>query len=322
MIDEKKIAFFEVKEGEGDFPRSCFPQARTFPEPIQSTELSEDDREGIEILSVMVHSLLNRKTLEQFPNLRFIVTRSVGYDHIDLAYCHERGIPVAHVPDYGSHVIAEHVFALLLSSARHVLEGELETQQGIFDDRGLMGIALKGKTMGVIGTGKIGSHVCRIASKGFLMNVLAYDVHPNPELAERYNFQYVDTLDELYTQSDIITLHVPLFDSTRYMVNRETIAKMKDGVILINTSRGGLIKTEDLVEAIRAGKFLHVALDVVEHEENIREVKELLELPGVIITPHIAYYTRESVENMYNSACDSIWQFLRGEEVVNRVQGF
>lgn len=319
MIEEKHIAFFEVKHGEEEFPLRVFPNAEIYHDPIQDTE---GDFSDIEIISVMVHSRLDREQLDRFPNLKLIATRSVGYDHIDLRYAHERGIPVVNVPDYGSHVIAEHVFALLLASVRRVLEGETETQHGKFKDEGLMGMALKGKTIGVVGTGKIGAHVCRIASHGFLMNTIAYDVHPNEDLAEEYHFRYVDSPDELYQESDIITLHVPLFDSTRHMINRESIAKMKDGVVLINTSRGGLINTNDLLDALRAGKFSHVALDVVEHEDNIKEAQELLSFPNLIITPHIAYYTRESVENMYHTTAQSIQEFLEGKELTYRVHGF
>ncbi len=317
-VSENHITFFEVKHGEEGFPLRAFPNARIYHDPVQETE---GDFSDVEIISVMVHSHLNRKQLDRFPNLKLITTRSVGYDHIDLHYAHERGIPVVNVPDYGSHVIAEHVFALLLASIRRVLEGETETESGVFEDEGLMGMSLKGKTIGVVGTGKIGAHVCRIASHGFLMDTIAYDVHPNKDLAEEYHFHYVDSLDELYQRSDIITLHVPLFDSTRHMINKETIGKMKDGVVLINTSRGGLIKTEDLLDALRAGKFSHVALDVVEHEDNIKEAQELLSFPNLIITPHIAYYTRESVENMYSSVVKSMRDFFEGRELKNRIQG-
>ena len=249
------------------------------------------------------------------------MTRSVGYNHIDLKYCDEHNILVANVPDYGSYVIAEHVFALLLSSVRKVLEGEEHTAHKDFSENGLRGMALKGKTLGIIGTGKIGMHVARIASLGFLMNVIAYDPHPKEDFAQEYRFHYVDSLDDIYEQSDIISLHVPLFPTTKHMINNESIAKMKDGVTLINTSRGGLIKTEDLVSNIKKGKFAHVALDVVEHENNLAEVSELLELPGVIITPHIAYYTRESVENMYKIGAQSIDEFLTGKELTYRVLG-
>lgn len=318
VVPENHIAFFEVKHGEEVFPLRAFPNARIYHNPVQQTE---DDVSKVEVVSVMVHSKLDREQIDRFPNLKLITTRSVGYDHIDLKYAYEKGIPVVHVPDYGSHVIAEHVFALLLASIRRVLEGEAETEAGKFEDEGLMGMSLKGRTIGIIGTGKIGAHVCRIASHGFLMNTIAYDVHPNKELAEEYHFRYMDSLDELYKHSDIITLHVPLFESTRHMINKDTIAKMKDGAVLINTSRGGLIKTEDLLDALRAGKFSHVALDVVEHEDNLKEAQELLSFPNLIITPHIAYYTRESVENMYSSVIKSMQEFFEGRELKNRIQG-
>ncbi len=315
----KNIYFFEVKEDERDFVTEKYPEATLFEEPF-SADLVEQVRDA-HILCGMVHSDFSAENLAQLKDLELIVTRSVGYNHIDLGYCEERGILVSHVPDYGSHVIAEHVFALLLSSARKILEGEEHTSHGNFSEEGLVGMALKGKTLGVIGTGKIGAHVTRIASRGFLMRVLAYDVHPNQELAIEYGFNYVDSLDDIYKQSDVISLHVPLFPSTEHMINRESIAKMKDGVTLINTSRGGLINTPDLVEAIKKGKFGHVALDVVEHENNLSEVKELLELPNVIITPHIAYYTRDSVSEMYRVGLEAIEQYLKGEALTNRVVG-
>ncbi len=305
--------FFEVKDDEREFVRKKYPEAI-----ISSDVFSEKNKEKVkdaEILCVMVHSDLSAKNLSSLKNLKLIITRSTGYDHIDLAYCREHNILVSHVPDYGSYVIAEHVFALLLSSVRKILEGEKKTAEHIFKEDGLRGMALKGKTIGIIGLGKIGAHVARIASRGFLMRVIAYDLHPREDLARDYGFHYLETLDELYRESDIITLHLPLLPSTRHLINQESIAKMKDGVVLINTSRGGIIQTFDLVEAIKAGKFSHVALDVVEHEDNITEVSELLDLPNVIITPHIAYYTRESVEKMYAISSEIIDSFLRNGEV-------
>lgn len=316
---KKNIYFFEVKDDERMFVEEHYPDAVIFEEPFSDAYVQKIS--DAHIISGFIHSDFSAKNLASLENLELIVTRSVGYNHIDLHYCDEHNILVANVPDYGSHVIAEHVFALLLSSARKILEGEEHTQHKNFSEDGLCGMALKGKTLGVIGTGKIGMNVVRIASLGFLMNVIAYDPHQNSELAEKYHFNYVDSLDDIYKNSDIITLHVPLFPTTQHMINNESIAKMKDGVTLINTSRGGLIKTEDLVSAIKAGKFAHVALDVVEHEDNIAEVSELLELPGVIITPHIAYYTRESVENMYRVGAQSIDEFLAGKELTYRVLG-
>ena len=154
-----------------------------------------------------------------------------------------------------------------------------------------------------------------------MWNVIAYDLHQDLNLAKENGFSYVDSVNDIYQESDFISLHLPLFPSTRHMINTESIMKMKDGVTLINTSRGGIINTHDLVSAIKDGKFAHVALDVVEHEDNLAEVHELLHLPNVIITPHIAYYTHESVDEMYRVALDAIGDFLNRKSLVNQVVG-
>jgi D-lactate dehydrogenase len=175
--------------------------------------------------------------------------------------------------------------------------------------------------MGVIGTGKIGMHVCRIASLGFLMDVIAYDPYPNKDKAADYHFKYVRSLEDIWKKSDVITLHVPLFPETKHMINAKTIAKMKDGVVLINTARGGLIDTKALVKAIKKGKFADVALDVLEHEEQIKKNEEIMNLPGVIITPHVAFYADDSVDKMYSEAIDSIKRFCKGEKLIHQVHG-
>jgi D-lactate dehydrogenase len=237
-----------------------------------------------------------------------------------LKFLAERKILAASVPEYGSHAIAEHVFALLLSSCRNVLEGEERTNHDNFSWCGLKGLALKDKTIGVIGTGRIGAQVCRIASDGFLMQVLGYDVFKNKDLKKLKNFKY-STLDTLLKKSDFISLHLPLFPETQHLINSKTIAKMKDGVVLINTARGGLIDTCDLMQAVKKGKFSRVALDVVEHENNLKEDRELLHCPHIIITPHIAFYTDQSNEKMYLEAFRSIDEFLKNKKLTHQIQG-
>lgn len=315
----KKIYFFEVKPDEQNHVLKKYPNALLFEEPF-SKDLIEKVSDA-HILCGMVHSDFSAENLSPLKNLELLVTRSVGYNHVDLKYCDEHNISVCNVPEYGSYVIAEHVFALLLSSVRNILTSEEHTSHGNFDENGLCGIALKGKTLGIIGVGKIGAHVARIASKGFLMKVIAYDVHPDSALAEKYEFEYLDSVDEIYEQADFISLHVPLFPSTEHMINDKSIAKMRDGVTLINTSRGALINTHDLVKAIKAGKFAHVALDVVEHENNLSQASELLHLSKVVITPHIAYYTRESVGEMYRVGLLSISEYINGKKLSYQVFG-
>lgn len=251
-----------------------------------------------------------------------IVTRSVGYDHIDLEVCKKRDIRVCHVPDYGSHVIAEHVFALLLSTVRCVREGDENVERCEFGLHGIArGIALKNKTIGIIGTGKIGHHVAKIAGCGFGMKVLAYDVQPDPELMKTCSVEYAETLEEIWKRADIISLHVPMLPSTKHMINKDTLAQMKDRVIIVNTARGGLIETKAFVDAVKSGKVAYAALDVLEHEENIAEDMALIDLPQVITTPHIAFYADDAVESLYDQSFDEIEAFSAGKEAIHPVSG-
>lgn len=247
--------------------------------------------DGITIKSV---SHATKETLSLFPKLSFLLTRTVGVDHIDLDYCREKGIAVYHILDYGSFNIAEHVFALLLSGTRNILSSQTEISQGIFSYKGHMGIALKGKTLGVVGTGKIGLEVIKLAI-AFGMKVVAFDVFKNETAAKELNFSYV-SLEELASNADIITLHAPLLESTKHMINAEVISHMKDGIILINTARGGLIDTKALVN--QSTKFRWIGLDVLENEDHFTKENPLLKLPNVIITPHIAFFSDESIKKI------------------------
>ncbi|MCD5390023.1 MAG: hydroxyacid dehydrogenase [Candidatus Pacebacteria bacterium] len=314
----KKIYFVELNKGEEKYISNKNLNAEYFYEPV--SEKNVEQISDAEIISAMVHSDFSESVLKKLPNLKMIALRSVGYNNVDLRFCAEQGIVVSHVPDYGSHAIAEHVFALLLSSIRNIEVAEENVENGIFDEKGLCGETLKGKTIGIIGTGKIGAHVCRIASLGFGMNVLAFDVHQNLELAEKYNFKYVE-LDEIYKQSHVISLHAPLFPSTTHMINKKSLLKMNDGTILINTSRGKLICTEDLVAALKSGKIAKALLDVIENENNLKKDRELIHMDNVIVTPHIAYYTHETVENMYTGSIESISEYLNNKKIKNQIFG-
>ncbi len=311
-----KIYFFEVEKADQKMILKKYPRAKIFSEPF-SKKLVKKCVDA-EIICGMVHSNFSRENLAALPNLKLVVTRSAGYDHIDLKWLTTKKIPACSVPEYGSHVIAEHTFALLLSSCRNILKGEERTAHDNFSWCGLKGLALKNKTIGVIGTGRIGAQVCRIASEGFLMKVLGFDVTKNPELKKLKNFRYA-SLDNLLKKSDFITLHLPLFPETKHIVNTKTIAKMKDGVVLINTARGGLIDTRALIAAIKKNKFCRVALDVIEHENNLQKDRELLHLPQVIITPHIAFYTDESNTNMYSEAFKSIDEFKKRKKLTHQI---
>ena len=312
-----KIAFLEVdKEDEA---RVCekYPDAVIINENSTDNSVLEKCKDA-EILSCFIYSKLQKEQLDKLPKLKLIVTRSVGFNHIDLEECAKRKIVVCNVPDYGSHVIAEHVYALLLGTLRHIHEGDERVEKGDFDYRGLRGVTLRGKTIGVVGTGKIGAHVCRVAH-GFGMKVLAVDRCRTLELEELFGVKYVE-LEGLIQNADIISLHLPLLDATKHIIDKEEFDQMKDGVILINTARGGLVNTDALVEALESGKVSKALLDVLENEKDYKENKELIDHPNAITTPHIAFYADESMKNMYDDCFDSIEQWKAGKEPEHTVK--
>lgn len=305
------IAFLEVEKDDMEEVKNKYPESLVFSEKLQDDGVREQCRD-VEILSCFIYSKLQKENLGALPNLRLITSRSVGYDHIDLEECRKRGITVCNVPDYGSHVIAEHVFALLLSALRHIAEADDRVEGGTFDYHGLRGMALRGKTIGIVGTGKIGRRVAQIAH-GFSMKIIANDRCQTAELVDLLGVEYVE-LDELFAHSDIITLHIPALKETEHIINADALNKMRDGVVLVNTARGSLIDSPALLNALKSGKVSHALLDVLEHEQNFKENEELIEHPNVVSTPHIAFYADDSMRNMYIDCFESIDQFLGGQE--------
>ena len=257
---------------------------------------------------------VTREVFEQLPNLKLIVTRSVGYDHIDLAEAKKRGIPVCNVPDYGAHMIAEQVFGLLLAVARNIIRGNNRyKQEHLFSDQSLQGIELRGKTLGVIGTGRVGLHSVRIA-KGFEMRVIAHDVFQNQAAAEELGFGYA-SLERVLAESHVVTLHVSLNDATHHLMNADRLAQMKQGAILINTSRGAVVDTQALIAALRSGHLGGAGLDVLEDEcETYHDFADL----NVVVTPHLGWYTDGAVERILKIALGNIAAFMQGE-IVNRL---
>ena len=293
---------------------------------VESAQKAKD----CEVVSVFINSKVDKVVLDVLPKLRLITTRSTGFDHIHKEECKARGILIANVPYYGENTVAEHAFALILALSRNVHKSYIRTLRNDFSIDGLKGFDLNGKTLGVIGTGRIGMHVIRIA-KGFGMHVLAFDAHQDVFLSEILHFNYVD-MDTLLAQSDIISLHLPYTDSTHHLINDDTIQKMKPGVLLINTARGGLIDNNALIQALDQNIVAGAGLDVLEGEEWIREEKQLLrhteessarleELlknhlllsqDNVVFTPHIAFYSQEALERILHSTFASIDSFERG----------
>lgn len=255
-------------------------------------------------------------TLDKCLNIKFIGVLATGYNVVDVTAAKQKGIPVANIPTYGTTAVAQFAFALLLEICHHVAHHAARVKDGEWARRGEFSfwdyplIELADKTIGIIGFGRIGQNVARIA-ESFGMKVLAYDSYVIPEVAKKY--KYV-SLDELYASSDVISLHCPLFDSTLGMINKNSIAKMKDGVILLNTSRGPLIVMEDLAGALKSGKVYCAGLDVVD-QEPIGNDNPLLPLENCIITPHIAWAPKESRLRLMNIAVDNLKAFLNGNPI-------
>lgn len=301
--------FLDVESGDRAAVLEKFPDA-TFAEATLTGDALVKACRDAEIISPFITTQFTRAVIGQLPNLKLIATRSVGYDHIDITACMERGIMVTNVPDYGSHVIAEHVFALLLSTLRHIREGDEKVRSGTFDYRGLRGMALRGKTIGIVGTGKIGRKVAKIAH-GFGMKILAVDQCRNTEIENVLGVRYV-SLPQLLKESDIITLHIPGTTETEHIIDAEAFAMMKPDAVLVNTARGSLIDSHALLHALEKGTLRWALLDVLEHEQNFAENKELVSHPHVVTTPHIAFYADDSMRNMYLDCFRSIDQWLAG----------
>lgn len=262
-----------------------------------------------------IHTL--KEEMKAYKKLKFVNITSTGYNNIDVKLAKELGIVVSNSPNYSTPAVAQFTFALLLEACHHagehaiaVKEGEWERSFATFQYR-YPQMELKDKTIGILGFGNIGQEVAKIAN-GFGMKVLAFS--REPDYSKEHELLQFVSLDELYSKSDFITLHYPYLPHTKGMINKESLSKMKDGVILVNTARGGLIEEEDLREALISGKVAFAALDVVVDEPITRECP-LFDAPNVIITPHMAWGTKESRERLVNLAITNVEAFLQGKPV-------
>jgi D-lactate dehydrogenase len=318
-----KITFFETKQWEQEIFRKKLKKhwCNFYEETLALTHLPKIKKS--EALVVFINSKVDKQVIDSMPKLKLIITMSTGYDHIDCAYAKSKNITVCNVPYYGENTVAEHTMALILSLSRNIHKAYVRTTQGNFGIDGLEGFDLKGKTIGILGGGHIGMHVARIA-KGFDMNVLVYDLFKDNFKAEIIGFKY-ETVDNILKQSDIISLHIPYTKETHHLIDKKKFEKMKKGVLLINTARGGLIDTSALIWAMEKGIVAGAGLDVIEDEEIIREEKELLHDPkfqekskrliqnhvllrmeNVVYTPHIAFYSREALIRILDTTIDDI----------------
>lgn len=324
----------------------CFFDTTAFDEPYLHSELAAHDvfhtdksidgalaaeHADCEVLSVFVYSKVTRDVIDAMPQLKLIATRSTGYDHIDVAYAREKGIAIATVPLYGENTVAEHTFALILAISRNIHKSYVRSLQGDHTIQGLMGFDLKGKTLGVVGAGKIGQHVIRIG-RAFGMRVQAFDMQKDDFLADILDFRYV-SLEHILATSDIITLHVPYNTHTHHLINKEAFAKMKKGAMLINTARGAVVETDALLAALEDGTLAGAGLDVLEGEDLVMEEHQLLyrnttaeqrdmlakntmllHRDNVVFTPHIGFYSKEALERIICTTVDNIRAFAAGEK--------
>lgn len=321
------IAFFELEDWEKDFiTKNLTGHDLIFFEESLTRDF-KGDLSKVEVISVFIYSKIDKNTLAKMPDLKFIATRSTGFDHIDLGACKEKEIEVSNVPTYGENTVAEHCFALILALSRKIIPSVEKVRRGDFVLDGLRGFDLKGKTLGVIGTGNIGKHVIRMAN-GFEMQILGYDHKKDQELVTKYGLKYVP-IEELLQNSDIVTLHLPDNPQTHHFIDKEKMSHIKKGAYLINTSRGGLIDTEALVNALTDGKLAGVGLDVLEEECNIKEERQILskQFPKkcllldienniliknekVIVTPHNAFNSQEALLRILSTTVENIQSYI------------
>ena len=323
-----RIAFFDAK----DYDKNSFIRSNTedkFEINYFDTRLTEDTcrlAEGSDAVCVFVNDDVNAKVIDTLVdmNVKLVALRCAGYNNVDIQHAYKK-IHIVRVPAYSPYAVAEHAMALLLTSIRRIHKAYIRTKDFNFSLSGLTGFDLHGKTVGIIGTGKIGRifiDICR----GFGMNVIAYDKFP----AEGSGINYV-SLDEIWEKSDIISFHCPLTDENRHMVNADSIAKMKKGVALINTSRGALIDTEALVEGIKLRKVGAACLDVYEEESNVffhdysnhivddDTLARLISMPNVIVTSHQAFLTEEALANIADTTLQNVEEFFTNDFSRNEV---
>jgi D-lactate dehydrogenase len=327
-----KIAFFDAKPyDEASFRERN--QQHGFEIKFYKSHLNKDNAiltKGTDVVCIFVNAKVDAAAIDILVEngVKLIALRSAGYNNVDLKAAKGK-IKVVRVPAYSPHSIAEHTIALMLTLNRKIHKAYTRTRDGNFALEGLMGLEMNGKTAGIIGTGKIGKIVIQIL-KSMGMNVLAYDLFPDTQFAEKYDIRYTQ-LDELYQLSDVISLHCPLTKETEYLINENSIKKMKNGVMIINTGRGKLIKTKALIDGLKSKKIGYAGLDVYEEEgdyfyEDHSDIvidddvlARLLTFNNVIVTSHQAFFTKEALLEIARITLQNIQDFVDEKPLVNEI---
>ena len=329
-----KIAFFDTKS----YDRDAFNKMNKnfgfdihyYKERLSMNTVSLT--QGKDAVCIFVNAECDARVIAQLAEngVKLIALRCAGFNNVDIKAAREHGIRVVRVPAYSPHAVAEYAVTLMLALNRKVYRSVYRTREGNFKLNGLLGFDMYGKTAGLVGMGRIAKELIKILH-GFGMNILAYDLYPDKAFAEQYGVRLV-TLDELYEESDIISLHCPLTDDTKFLINNESITKMKFGVMIINTGRGKLIKTEDLIDGLRSHQIGSAGLDVYEEEANYfyedrsdkmiddDKLALLLMMPNVIVTSHQAFFTQEATHNIALTTLQNVQDFTEGKELVNEVK--
>ena len=312
-----KIAFFEIKDWEREEIKKKIKGHKLLFFDKELTKRNISKISDAEIISVFIYSEVDGNLISKFKNLKAVVTRSTGFDHIDVKECSKRKINVFNVPNYGENTVAEHTFALILALFKNIIKSSDRTRKGNFSFDGLEGFDLMGKTIGIIGLGRIGSFVAQISHGGFNMEILYHDVQKSEEFEMRFSAKYRD-LPELLKQADFVTVHVPLLPATHHLIGAKELGMMKTNAILVNTSRGPVVDEHSLVEALKAKKIAGAGLDVFEQEPHLAE--GLADLPNVALTPHTASATNEARNSMSKIAAENIVAALEGKQPPNAVK--
>lgn len=329
----EKVIFFDVEDYEKDFlikESEGKYDYKLVSEPLNNLKPVSQEYKDAKIISCFTNSRVSEEVLVQFPELKLIALRSVGYNHIDIEYCKKHSIAVETTPDYGNMSVAEFAMGLLLDVSRKITRSYLNLKKQEVDPIKSIGFELYGKYIGILGLGAIGSEMVRLAY-GFGMKILGVDIKENKKLQEKYGLQYT-TLDDLLTRSDVVSLHMPLTNDNAHIFNSEAFKKMKNTAVLINTARGELIDTQALYTALTTNEIAGAGLDVLECEETLSNPdylddigrlndnslrktllnNRILNLDNAIITPHIAYDTTEAIHRILETTIDNINAFIEG----------
>ncbi|HDL21324.1 MAG TPA: hydroxyacid dehydrogenase [Nitrospirae bacterium] len=327
-----KVAFFDVDEKEQTTLSRVFGKEEAYELSFYRKSLDTQTADGAkdaEGIGIFIQSRITQDVLGLLPRLKTIATMSTGFDHIDMDTCNARNITVCNVPSYGDNTVAEYAFGLIIALARKLKPTFERVGRGIFSRAGLMGTDIRGKTLGLIGTGRIGAHMARLGW-AFGMKVIAYDLRPDNALSKEFGVTFTN-LEDVLQQADVISLHVPYLPSTHHLINAERLRRVKPTALLLNTSRGKVVDTKAVSTALREGRLGGAALDTFEGEEvwieeeflkrdelaaiPLREAMEsfsIMRSESAILTPHNAFNTREAMDRILITTAENLKAYFSG----------